>query len=577
MSFRKSATNYSQKIDTANEKKLIEKLVKNPNLYDEILTKYYHFNGRLKRKDVEDTHKVLSLLRPFKTRPDFVEWYHSKIKPKAPQNDDDDDDELEIPDYEDMTQLRPLELPPQNPVLDNPQQQLAQQNVEAPQNIPPQQPQVLDNPQKQLAQNPIFNNIEMNNRGKLAEQKLLWQQKYTDKPGKAARRSAKADKLYTKYVNMPKEELAEKMAIIESANDSRAFYGEKQPFAAKDQKGNWPMSQFDNNYWNTVKQTKGNEWISAFNKGKDFSYNPKMLDPQYASWKAHERGNYIYDHDINNDGIKDLIEIDPDDDMIRTFNGYSVGPSKQQLYREFYDVDANKAVANFAGKPVYPVAFNDWYNTKTSQMSKQQLEAANKGRGEKGMAGYKLKKKTITENVKDYIKGAKYNSLCERFANHYNIPINAVKKSIPLNSLSGYIVRLVLFALTNSNTTQAVEGMTAEEHRAADNKILSTITSCLNSKDNRETLSPQIEQIIKQFCDNVEYSGTILADIWNYFVVNKSVNSYLNFMTNVLPKIKRVMPVNQNLLQALQTSAQKKEVRRQEIAAGRANKQNVWN
>ena len=48
-------------------------------------------------------------------------------------------------------------------------------------------------------------------------------------------------------------------------------------------------------------------------------------------------------------------------------------------------------------------------------------------------------------------------------------------------------------------------------------------------------------------------------------------------MTNVLPGIKQEIHVNQILLQALQTSAQKKEVRRQEIEAGRANKQNVWN
>ena len=99
----------------------------------------------------------------------------------------------------------------------------------------------------------------------------------------------------------------------------------------------------------------------------------------------------------------------------------------------------------------------------------------------------------------------------------------------------------------------------------------------MNSKDNRETLAPEIEQIIKRCVDNQNFVAAIITSIWNHFVVNKSLNSYINFMTNVLPKIKRVIPVNQNLLQALQTSAQKKQIRRQEIEAGRANKQNVWN
>ena len=383
-------------------------------------------------------------------------------------------------------------------------------------------------------------------------------------------RELKYNKALERAKGMQLEDLQKKYAKQAASGKIKLQGGDPTlPFAQPNQQGTWKLKEMHPQDWHRIHNTKGNNWIDTFDKAHDFSYNPKMLDPQYAAWHGARHGTDVYYTDVNNDMIPDIIEVD-EDDKIKSYNGYRIGRSKQKLWNEYYNTPENKAIANAKGKPVYPVKFDDWYRTVSSSINPEQRKALNTELSHKGMHGYKVKEASINETIKSLVTVrnqqnnniSRYEQIIATLAGSINYDPKVVKKALPVASLVGQVIRAVLFVHFNINPTG---------DRDHDDKVIGKLSRIANSK------SYNIKQQYLNYIQGVFANDKIIMDlttlIWANLVLHKNYEACQKALYDYIAtgKDNQLGPAS---VQALQVANQKSEIRKRNIEADKQYKYN---
>ena len=533
------------------EQMTLEDFIKVNGITQEDVNKITRKNGQLYSKKTYKDEITDKKLRKFyelcykndlKTKKNILN-YLNQIRRQHPRKVylDDGGDE-EIPDFSPQNLF-----PPEENEVPNNVQPVVQENIQkqlasvgrAPQiNIPPKEVNINSN-----NQNLILPKLGMQDVDNRKEQ--LKQHRYN----KALERAR----------DMQPEELQQRYAKHTAQGKVKMQGGNpKLAFAADNAKGAWNLAELDQEKWGRITGTKGNDWINTFNKAHDFSYNPKMLDPQYAAWHGAKYGTTVYQGDVNNDGISDIIEVD-EYDKIRTFNGYKIGPSKQKLYQEFYGIEDNKAVGK-NGKPYYPVKFDNWYQARSSQLSADERKTLNSDLTKKGMYGYKVKVTSINEHLKNFVKERGiYDAVIQSIAQNLNVNPKLVKGKFLLSSFIGQIVRAFLFKHFNVAPTG---------NRETDDKIIGKLSRIANSK--KTGLKDNIINLLK----GIFTSQTIVnaaKQIWDNLILNEDYLACQQWLVTNIAFNQQLATTCQEALNAANTSSRE---RAQAIAADRHYKEN---
>lgn len=473
------------------------------------------------------------------TRSSIIDFI-KRVKKSIPQEvllDDESEEEV----------LEPLNKPANHVVED-----------EIPDYIPPQiEPQNHnENIQQQLAQN-----LNQNNNFNFIPNKM--EQRDPKDIAKEIRKQRALERAGT----MSTEQLREAYAKQAASGKIKLQGGNpKIPFAANEQQGAWKLKPLDQDRWNDIKKDSSNAWTDAFSKAHDFSYNPKMLDPQYAAWHGVKYGTDIYSADVNHDGYTDIIEVD-EDNKIRTFNGYKIGPSKQKLYQEYYA--AHPAVANAKGKPVYSVKFDEWYQQKVKSIGADDEDggAAERKRlntdlAKKGMYGYKVKETSINEHLKNYVKTTQgdnkeeniYDSVAKYIGTQLNVNPKLVKGKFPITSFVGQIIRAYLFKHFN---------IAPSGNKDKDAEVINKLSRLANSRKTKDGNKPYVKDVIIEALKAI--FGTVGVKEAALIIFNELVieNNYKGCQQALIQK----MPFNQQIANACVTLLQYNTVASQKRAA----------
>lgn len=319
------------------------------------------------------------------------------------------------------------------------------------------------------------------------------------------------NRAYEKAQGMSQAELIDKYAAGNVSRKERDYYGDSTAkFAEDKQYGNWKIKDLDGDTLTKLKANENNAWTNVFDTAKDFTFNHKMLDPQYAAWTGIRRGTNVYKGKFNDDEYDDIIEVDDDGD-IRTYNGYTIRPSKQGLYHDYFN--EVRAVGK-EGKPHYDVSYRDWEEEKRKEFAKldgEKRKEANAMLKRNNMGGLKVKEKSINEQIKDYIKSEGVHDYVISFLSRVeNIPLTVLKKSLSITILTSQLVRGFLHAYFG-----ALKG-TKE-----DDKIVQKLLRICNSKKTTPYIKEDILAKLKEFVKN-ERIGQIGKTIFNTLIINKN-------------------------------------------------------
>ena len=342
----------------------------------------------------------------------------------------------------------------------------------------------------------------------------------------------------------------------------REFYGDpKAVFANDNQAGSWKVKPLDAETLTKLKANENNAWTNVFDKPKDFSFNAKMLDPQYAAWTGVRRGTNVYHGKFNDDEFEDVIEVD-DDGYIRTYNGYTVHPSKQGLYNAYYkEVPA----VGKNGKPYYATTFRDWEAEKRKEharKSKEDRALANKVLHANKMKGFKAKEQSINEQIKDYVKDEGiYNRMIEYVSQQEGVPLNLLKKSLTSTVFISQIVRAFISVYFNKLLVGVKE---------QDDIIFPKLMRICNSKKSVPYLKEEIITELKQLfsSDSIGQVGRI---IYKTIVLEKNYMNCLNVLSQGI-KVKEELKAK--CLQAHNNAHKTSTQRKQNIIANRQGKRN---
>lgn len=220
--------------------------------------------------------------------------------------------------------------------------------------------------------------------------------------------------------------------------DVNARYNEYEP------------EQFTKQFYEELANNKKNAWTKHM-LSKDYSYDPKMMDPSYAAMKGAKRGLKAYFGDVNDDGVPDVALVD-ENGKIKNFNGFSQKQSKRRQLIKYYEQVGASGVTK-TGAPIYggQSSFNDWMQqVAQNEAQKGNLKKLNTELGHKGYAGYKLKEKTVTEQIRTAVKPA-YQRLLMQIAQSNNLNPTLVKRAMPYNLFIPIYTRVVLNTLFGAN------------------------------------------------------------------------------------------------------------------------------
>ncbi|WP_458454530.1 hypothetical protein [Methanobrevibacter sp.] len=457
----------------------------------------------------------------------------------------------------------------------NPQQIIANQVPAQPMNPIPQQMQMPIQPVNVNQQNFIPNKVMQAQQAMDVEQPQV--NNMSNEERKRQLKQQRYNKALARAQTMSADQLKDKYAKHAAQGKVKLQSGDLEiPFAEQGHAGAWRAKNMSAQTRSNILSNSKNNWIHAFDKARDFSYNPKMLDPQYAVWHGAKHGNDVYYTDINNDGETDIIEVD-EDDKIKSYNGYIVRPSKQHLYNEYYSVDENKAIADHNGNPVYPNKFNDWWHQRAGQMSADERKTLNSSLAHKGMIGYKVKDATLNETIKQAVSVKRdgvsiYDGYMNALARVVNIDVKVVKRSLPISSFVGQIVRAVLFA--HFNFAPTTNKGSNELNREADDRLVGKLSRIINSTASKKSgLKEAMVNYILTLFNNQQAINQALNIIWTNLVINRA---YTQCITQLSAAVRNIG--NQQLAtscqQAYAASNQASELLKQQRQADRAYKIN---
>ena len=220
--------------------------------------------------------------------------------------------------------------------------------------------------------------------------------------------------------------------------DVNARYNEYEP------------ENFTKQYYEELANNKKNAWTKHM-LSKDYSYDPKMMDPRYAAMKGAKRGLKAYFGDVNDDGVPDVALVD-ENGKIKNFNGFSQKQSKRRQLINYYSQVGPQGLTP-KGSPIYgnQSSFNNWVQEVAQfETNRGNLKKLNTELGHKGYAGYKLKEKTVTEQIRTAVKPS-YQKLLLQIAQTNKLNPILVKRAMPYNLFIPIYIRVVLNTLFGAN------------------------------------------------------------------------------------------------------------------------------
>lgn len=241
----------------------------------------------------------------------------------------------------------------------------------------------------------------------------------------------------TQNISKPKNSKKQKQSK-QWGFDANARYNEYQP------------ENFTKAYYEELSGNKKNAWTKHM-LSKDYDYDPKMMDPKYAAMVGAKRGLKAYFGDVNDDGVADVALVD-EKGKIKNFNGFSQKQSKRRQLINYYNQVGPVGLTK-SGAPVYgPKSnFNDWVQAVAEHETQQgNLKKLNTELGHKGYVGYKLKEKTVSEQIRTAVKPT-YQNLLIQIAQANNLNPTIVKRAMPYNLFISIYIRVVLNSLFNAS------------------------------------------------------------------------------------------------------------------------------
>lgn len=322
--------------------------------------------------------------------------------------------------------------------------------------------------------------------------------------------------------------------------DANAKYNEYQP------------ENFTKEYYEELAGNKKNAWTKHM-LSKDYSYDPKMMDPKYAAMKGAKRGLKAYFGDVNDDGVADVALVD-ENGKIKNFNGFSQKQSKRRQLINYYNQVGPIGLTK-TGAPIYAGQnnFNDWVQ-QVAQYETQQgnLKKLNTDLGHKGYAGYKLKEKTVSEQVRAAVKPS-YQNLLMQIAQSNNLNPTIVKRAMPYNLFISIYIRVVLNSLFN-----------ADPRSRSDDEQGQWIAKTLKKKWTGTQFEQLKSSVINVFAQlNNQGFVDIGKAIWNGFSngndsITIQVNVINQFGNNIVNSFSNVAGLCRQALQARMSMPSKK-------------------
>ena len=227
--------------------------------------------------------------------------------------------------------------------------------------------------------------------------------------------------------------------------DKYARYGQHQPevFTAEE--------------YQKIKSNKKNQWHESV-RTKDMKYDSRYMDPKFLAYQGAKKGLKPLYGDFDNDGVPDSALVD-ENYKLKSFNGYSVKPSKRHQYATFYNTVPPKEL-NDTGYPVYE-EFDEFYENFVQELdNKKMREELNKNLAKSGFATYKVKEKTFNEIIGQQIRD-EYKSNIGGYCKALGVTQEYFKKIMPMNTLVSLYVRALLnvfFGVDYNATTDSEQG-----------------------------------------------------------------------------------------------------------------------
>ena len=204
---------------------------------------------------------------------------------------------------------------------------------------------------------------------------------------------------------------------------------------------------------------KKNKWAKSI-QNKQFKYDSKLLDPEYAAQYAVKKGNKAFVGDVNADGVDDVL-IASKGKKIKAYNGHVPKKSKQEQYMRYYKDGGVKVGSD--GEAVFgdKKDFKAWL-----AMTAQNLDAngtkskINKELAKQGFSGYKVKEKTFIESIKAQIKPF-YDNNIGLVANRIGKTVSDINKVMNYTKFVSIYIRTILNSLFNINPATPSDSMEA--------------------------------------------------------------------------------------------------------------------
>ena len=198
------------------------------------------------------------------------------------------------------------------------------------------------------------------------------------------------------------------------------------------------------------KSRSSNKWITKdhpyFNTKTE--YDQRMINPNYAAYRASKTGGKAYIGDFNDDGVGDVV-VTNKHGVVKYINGHSRHETEHPMMMEYFASPAYNKLDHKTPKGNEISVFNrknykEWIDT-VPDITKR---AANEVLRKAGISGYKVKDEKVTNLLKNNTSII-YDNIIEGFKKEFSADeVKEIKKQLSKATFSNRIVNAILIALS---------------------------------------------------------------------------------------------------------------------------------